>query len=88
MLRLELLLCRKDRILFQCGPLFRKIGFVGQIAGEALKRITGTEIVYQQLAYLMRAGPPDSLDRMVAISYANLAVDLVYAAIDPRVRYG
>jgi ATP-dependent phosphofructokinase / diphosphate-dependent phosphofructokinase len=33
--------------------------------------------VYQQLAYLMRAGAPDSLDRMVAISYANLAVDQI-----------
>jgi 6-phosphofructokinase 1 len=55
----------------------RKLGGIGQIAGEALKGITGAEIVYQQLAYLMRAGPPDSLDRMVAISYANLAVDLL-----------
>jgi 6-phosphofructokinase 1 len=53
----------------------RKLGGIGQIAGEALKELTGVEIVYQQLAYLMRAGPPDSLDRMVAISYANLAVD-------------
>jgi 6-phosphofructokinase 1 len=25
----------------------------------------------------MRAGPPDSLDRMVAMSYANLAIDLI-----------
>jgi ATP-dependent phosphofructokinase / diphosphate-dependent phosphofructokinase len=53
----------------------RKLGGIGQIAGEALKELTGVEIVNQQLAYLMRAGPPDSLDRMVAISYANLAVD-------------
>ena len=53
----------------------RKLGGIGQIAGEALKELTGVEIVNQQVAYLMRAGPPDSLDRMVAISYANLAVD-------------
>ena len=53
----------------------RKLGGIGQIAGEALKQLTGVDIVNQQLAYLMRAGPPDSLDRMVAISYANLAVD-------------
>jgi ATP-dependent phosphofructokinase / diphosphate-dependent phosphofructokinase len=37
--------------------------------------VTGVDIVHQQLAYLMRAGAPDSLDRMVAISYGNLAVD-------------
>lgn len=52
----------------------KKLGGIGQIAGEALKQITGIEIVHQQLAYLMRAGAPNSLDRMVAMSYGNLAV--------------
>ena len=55
----------------------KKLGGIGMIAGEAIKRISGVDIVHQQLAYLMRAGAPDSLDRMVAISYANLAVDQV-----------
>jgi 6-phosphofructokinase 1 len=54
----------------------RKLGGVGQLTGEALKQITGEEIIYQQLGYLMRSGPPDALDRMVATSYANLAADL------------
>jgi 6-phosphofructokinase 1 len=53
----------------------KKLGGIGQITGEALKRVTGVDIIYQQLGYLMRAGAPDSLDRMVSISYANLAVD-------------
>ena len=53
----------------------KKLGGIGQIAGEALKQLTKIDIVNQQIAYLMRAGAPDSLDRMVAISYANLAVD-------------
>jgi 6-phosphofructokinase 1 len=53
----------------------RKLGGIGMIAGEALKNITGVDIVHQQIAYLMRAGATDSLDRMVAISFANLAVD-------------
>ena len=52
----------------------KKLGGIGQLTGEAIKRITGVDIVNQQLAYLMRAGVPDSLDRMVAISYGNLAV--------------
>lgn len=52
----------------------RKLGGIGAIVGEALKQITGIDIVNQQLAYLMRAGSPDSLDRMVALSYGNLAV--------------
>jgi 6-phosphofructokinase 1 len=53
----------------------RKLGGIGQIVGDAIKQITGIDIVYQTLGYLMRAGAPDSLDRMVAISYGNLAVD-------------
>jgi len=52
----------------------KKLGGVGMIVGEALKRLTGIDIVNQQLAYLMRAGAPDSLDRMVATSFGNLAV--------------
>jgi 6-phosphofructokinase 1 len=52
----------------------KKLGGIGQITGEAIKKITGIDIVSQQLAYLMRAGAPDSLDRMVAISYGNGAV--------------
>ena len=55
----------------------RKLGGIGQLTGEELKRITGIDILYQPLGYLMRAGAPDSLDRMVAMSYANLAMDLV-----------
>ena len=52
----------------------RKLGGIGMIVGEALKGLTGIDIVNQQLAYLMRAGAPDSLDRMVAMSFGNLAV--------------
>lgn len=51
----------------------RKLGGIGSIVGEALKRITGIDVVNQQLGYLMRAGSPDSLDRMVALSYGSLA---------------
>jgi 6-phosphofructokinase 1 len=53
----------------------KKLGGIGQITGDAIKRVTGLDIVYQQIAYLMRAGAPDSLDRMVAISYGYLAVE-------------
>lgn len=52
----------------------RKLGGIGQATGEALKKLTGVDIVSQQLAYLMRAGAPDSLDRMVATSFANSAI--------------
>lgn len=52
----------------------RKLGGIGQMTGDALKKLTGVDIVSQSLAYLMRAGAPDALDRMVALSYANLAI--------------
>lgn len=55
----------------------RKLGGIGVVVGEALKQLTGIEIVNQQLAYLMRAGAPDSLDRMVATSFGRLAVGLI-----------
>jgi 6-phosphofructokinase 1 len=55
----------------------RKLGGVGEIAGENIKHYTGENIIYQQLGYLMRSGAPDSLDRMVALSFANLATDLI-----------
>ncbi len=55
----------------------RKLGGVGLITSEAIKQITGHDIMYQQLAYMMRSGAPDSLDRMVAMSYGNLAMQLI-----------
>lgn len=55
----------------------RKLGGIGSITGELIKKYTGENIIYQQLGYLMRSGAPDSLDRMVALSYANLATDLI-----------
>ena len=54
----------------------RKLGGIGQLLGEALHERTGEEIIYQQLAYLMRSGSPDSLDLMVATNYAVMAADL------------
>lgn len=62
----------------------RKLGGTGLILGEALKRLTGSHIIYQQLSYLMRSGAPDSLDLMVAFNYANLAMDLVSEGVSGR----
>lgn len=55
----------------------RKLGGVGEQTAEMLKKLTGQNIMYQQLGYLMRSGAPDSLDRMVAMSFGNLAVQLI-----------
>ncbi|HEX7434033.1 MAG TPA: 6-phosphofructokinase [Anaerolineaceae bacterium] len=55
----------------------RKLGGVGQITADMIKQLTGQDIMYQQVAYLMRSGAPDSLDRMVAMSFGNLAGQLI-----------
>jgi len=54
----------------------RKLGGIGQELGDELKRITGEGIILQHVGYLMRSGPPDSLDRMVAMNYGTMATDL------------
>ncbi|MBK8020203.1 MAG: ATP-dependent 6-phosphofructokinase [Chloroflexi bacterium] len=55
----------------------RKLGGIGQYVGDMLKQITGQNIIYQQLSYLMRSGAPDSLDLMVAANFAHMAMSLV-----------
>jgi 6-phosphofructokinase 1 len=55
----------------------KKLGGIGLLTSDFIKRITGANTLYQQLAYLMRTGAPDSLDLMVAANFANLAMDLI-----------
>lgn len=55
----------------------RRLGGIGVETEEYLKKKFRVHTVYQQVAYLMRSGEPDALDRMVALSYASLATDLV-----------
>jgi 6-phosphofructokinase 1 len=55
----------------------KKLGGVGQILADYVKKHTGIGIVYQSLAYLMRSGPADALDRLVAINFARIAADLL-----------
>jgi ATP-dependent phosphofructokinase / diphosphate-dependent phosphofructokinase len=62
----------------------RKLGGIGQILGEALKKLTGENIIYQQLSYLMRSGAPDALDLMVAVNYANMALQLILSGTKGR----
>ena len=54
----------------------RKLGGIGRTTGELLKERTGQGIIFQEVAYLMRSGRPDSLDLMVATNYAVMAADL------------
>jgi 6-phosphofructokinase 1 len=54
----------------------RKLGGIGEETGALLKKLTGEDVLIQRLSYLMRSGTPDSLDLMVGVNFANMAIDL------------
>ncbi len=56
----------------------RKLGGIGYIVAQEIKK-RGVNIMYQQLGYIMRSGPPDLLDRMVAMNFGTLAMDELLA---------
>jgi len=62
----------------------KKLGGIGQMTADRLKTLTGQEMVYQQLGYLMRSGAPDSVDLMVGFNFANLALELINKQIYGR----
>lgn len=55
----------------------RKLGGIGEIICDEIRKLTGQHTMYQKLGYLMRSGPPDSLDRMVANGFGHLAFSLI-----------
>lgn len=67
--------------IMQTGPAdaygHRKLGGIGEYIADQIKEITGRHIMYQKFGYVMRSGAPDSLDRMVAMSFGNLAMQLI-----------
>ena len=55
----------------------KKLGGIGYWVSQEVRKRSGVNIMYEQLAYIMRSGAPDSLDRMVAVSFGSLACDQV-----------
>ncbi|HMJ92717.1 MAG TPA: 6-phosphofructokinase [Allosphingosinicella sp.] len=55
----------------------RGSGGIGQRLGAAITERLGSGVVIQELAYLMRAGEPDAMDRMVGFAFGGLAVQLL-----------
>ncbi len=51
---------------------------VGHRLGKEIARRLGSGSVVQELAYLMRAGEPDAMDRMVGFAFGGLAVQLLH----------
>ena len=50
---------------------------IGETLAAEIKRRTGIETVNSDLTYDLRSGDPDALDQLVAITFANIAVDLL-----------
>ena len=55
----------------------RKLGGIGEMVGAEITRLTGIGVLNQKLGYLMRGGPPDALDQMVAKNYGTMVVQLL-----------
>ncbi|HOX25680.1 MAG TPA: ATP-dependent 6-phosphofructokinase [Candidatus Krumholzibacteria bacterium] len=55
----------------------RKLGGVGLMLADQITDVTGHKVTYQDLGYMMRCGKPDALDRMVAMNFGNLAMDML-----------
>jgi len=50
---------------------------IGHAIAQEIKTRTGEETMTSDLTYDLRSGDPDSIDHMVAITFANIALDLV-----------
>jgi 6-phosphofructokinase 1 len=57
---------------------------VGEALADQIKRLSGEEAVASELTYDLRSGEPDMLDKMVAITYANIALDLIRDGVKGR----
>ncbi len=55
----------------------RRKADVGYALAEELRHRTDIETVHSDLTYDLRSGDPDALDQMVAITFANVAVDML-----------
>ncbi len=62
----------------------RKKVDIGHALGEEIKRRTGEDTIVSDLTYDLRSGEPDALDQIVAITFANVAMDLIRDGIHGR----
>jgi 6-phosphofructokinase 1 len=57
---------------------------IGHALAAEIRRRTGEETMTSDLTYDLRSGDPDSIDHMVAITFANIALDLVASGAKGR----
>ncbi len=54
-----------------------KLGGIGEIIYENLRQSHNVSVLTQPLAYLLRSGEPDALDKLVATSFGTMAVQMI-----------
>ncbi len=57
---------------------------IAEALAEFIRERTGAETVSSELTYDLRSGDPDALDQTVAITFANIAVDLIRDEVPGR----
>jgi ATP-dependent phosphofructokinase / diphosphate-dependent phosphofructokinase len=62
----------------------RKKVDIGHALAEEIHKRTGEETVSSDLTYDLRSGDPDAIDEIVAITFANIALDLMRSGITGR----
>jgi ATP-dependent phosphofructokinase / diphosphate-dependent phosphofructokinase len=62
----------------------RKKVDIGHALAEEIQRRTGEETVSSDLTYDLRSGDPDAIDKIVAITFANIALDLIRDGVTGR----
>ena len=62
----------------------RKKMDIGQALAEEIRKRTGDEIMVSDLTYDLRSGEPDAIDQLVAITFANIAVDMLRDGVTGR----
>jgi ATP-dependent phosphofructokinase / diphosphate-dependent phosphofructokinase len=62
----------------------RKKVDIGHALADEVRRRTGEETMVSDLTYDLRSGEPDSIDQIVATTFANIAVDLIRRGISGR----
>ena len=62
----------------------RKKANVAEDLSVEIRKRTGEETVVSDLTYDLRSGDADSIDHLVAITFANIALDLVADGVSGR----
>jgi ATP-dependent phosphofructokinase / diphosphate-dependent phosphofructokinase len=62
----------------------RKKADIGHALAEEIRQRTGQETMVSDLTYDLRSGEPDSIDQLVSITFANIAVDLIREGVSGK----